>query len=133
MAFYTINKHLKEYKINDKKLTLKVFDYIFYGKGNPQNISEQTKILPKQLNEMRNEFLYWYPVDLRISAKELLPNHLTFFLFQHTALFPEHLPKAIGVNGMLSVESKKMSKSKGNFITLKDALNKYGADATRCA
>ncbi|MCK4885726.1 class I tRNA ligase family protein, partial [Candidatus Bathyarchaeota archaeon] len=133
MAFYTINKHLKQYNIKSEQLTPEVFDYIFYGKGNPQTIAEQTKIDSKILDEMRKEFLYWYPVDLRVSAKELLPNHLTFFLFQHTALFPDHLPQAIGVNGMLSIEGKKMSKSKGNFITLKDALNHFGADATRCA
>jgi len=133
MAFYTINKHLKKYNIQGEQLTLEVFDYIFYGKGNTQTISEQIKIPAEQLDEMRNEFLYWYPLDLRISAKELLPNHLTFFLFQHTALFPDHLPRAVGVNGMLSIESKKMSKSKGNFITMKDALNQFGADATRCA
>jgi leucyl-tRNA synthetase len=133
MAFYTINKHLKQYNIKGEQLTPEVFDYIFYGKGDPQTVAEQTKIPTKQLDEMRNEFLYWYPVDLRVSAKELLPNHLTFFLFQHTALFPDHLPQAIGVNGMLSIEGKKMSKSKGNFITLKDALNHFGADATRCA
>ncbi len=133
MAFYTINKHLKQYNIKGEQLTPEVFDYIFYGKGDPQTVAEQTKIPTKQLDEMRNEFLYWYPVDLRVSAKELLPNHLAFFLFQHTALFPDHLPQAIGVNGMLSIEGKKMSKSKGNFITLKDALNHFGADATRCA
>ncbi|PVX25589.1 MAG: leucine--tRNA ligase [Candidatus Bathyarchaeum sp.] len=133
MAFYTINKHLKQYNIKGEQLTPEVFDYIFYGKGDPKTIAEQTNIPTKQLDEMRNEFLYWYPVDLRVSAKELLPNHLTFFLFQHTALFPNHLPKGVGVNGMLSIESKKMSKSKGNFITLKDALNRFGADATRCA
>ena len=133
MAFYTINKHLKKYNIQGDQLTLEVFDYIFYGKGNPETISGQTKIPTVQLEEMHDEFLYWYPLDLRISAKELLPNHLTFFLFQHTALFPKHLPRAVGVNGMLSIEGKKMSKSKGNFITLKDALNKFGADATRCA
>ncbi len=133
MAFYTINKHLKQYKIKGEQLTPEVFDYIFYGKGNPKKISEQSKIDSKILDEMRNEFLYWYPLDLRISAKELLPNHLTFFLFQHAALFPDHLPQGIGVNGMLSIERKKMSKSKGNFITLKDALNQFGADATRCA
>ncbi len=133
MAFYTINKHLKQYNIKGEQLTPEVFDYLFYGKGDPKTVAEQTKIPTKQLDEMRNEFLYWYPVDLRVSAKELLPNHLTFFLFQHTALFPDHLPQAIGVNGMLSIEGKKMSKSKGNFITLKDALNHFGADATRCA
>jgi leucyl-tRNA synthetase len=133
MAFYTINKHLKKYKIKGEQLTFDVFDYIFYGKGKLENIARLSKIDSKILDEMRNEFLYWYPLDLRVSAKELLPNHLTFFLFQHTALFPEHLPQAIGVNGMLSIEGKKMSKSKGNFVTLKDALNEFGADATRCA
>jgi leucyl-tRNA synthetase len=133
MAFYTINKHLKQYKIKAEQLTTEVFDYIFYGKGNPEKIVDQTGIGRKILEEMRSAFLYWYPVDLRISAKELLPNHLTFFLFQHVALFPDHLPKGVGVNGMLSIEGKKMSKSKGNFVTLKDALNEFGADSTRCA
>jgi leucyl-tRNA synthetase len=133
MAFYTINNHLKKHNITAEQLTPQVFDYIFYGKGDPKKISKQTNIDAKILDEMRTEFLYWYPLDMRISAKELLPNHLTFFLFQHTALFPDHLPKGIGVNGMLSIEGKKMSKSKGNFITLKDALNQFGADATRCA
>jgi len=133
MAFYTINKHLKQHNIKAEQLTPKVFDYIFHGKGDPKKISEQTNIDTEILDEMRSEFLYWYPVDMRISAKELLPNHLTFFLFQHAALFPDNLPRGIGVNGMLSIEGKKMSKSKGNFVTLKDALNQFGADATRCA
>jgi leucyl-tRNA synthetase len=83
---------------------------------------------------MRSEFLYWYPFDLRNSAKELVPNHLTFCIFHHAALFPpQHWPKAMGVNGMLMVEGKQMHKSKGNFITMKGAVEKYGADATRCA
>jgi len=133
MAFYTINKHLKKYKIKGEQLSFEVFDYIFYGQGNLEKIAIQSQIDRKVLDEMRSEFLYWYPVDLRVSAKELLPNHLTFFLFQHTALFPDHLPKGIGVNGMLSIEGKKMSKSQGNFVTLKDAINEFGADATRCA
>jgi leucyl-tRNA synthetase len=78
--------------------------------------------------------LYWYPVDLRVSAKELVPNHLTFFVFQHVALFPpKNWPKAVGVNGMLMIEGKQMHKSKGNFIPAKKAIEKYGADATRCA
>ncbi len=133
MAFYTINKHLKQHHIKAEQLTVEVFDYIFYGRGNQEKIAAQSQIRSKILDEMRSEFLYWYPVDLRVSAKELLPNHLTFFLFQHVALFPNHLPRGVGVNGMLSIEGKKMSKSKGNFVTLKDALNEFGADASRCA
>ena len=82
---------------------------------------------------MRKEFLYWYPLDLRNSAKELVPNHLSFCIFHHAALFPpEHWPRGFGVNGMLMIEGKQMHKSKGNFITMKGAVDKYGADATRC-
>jgi leucyl-tRNA synthetase len=78
--------------------------------------------------------MYWYPVDMRNSAKELIPNHLTFFLFHHVALFPEkHWPKIIAANGMLKIEGKKMSKSKGNFVTFRSTIEKYGADSTRCA
>ena len=133
MAFYTINKHIREYGIKPEQLTGEVFDYVFYGKGKVEETSKKSRISREVLEAMRNEFLYWYPVDLRISAKELVPNHLTFFLFQHAALFPEHLPKIIGVNGVLSIEGKKMSKSKGNFVTLRGAIDQYGADATRCA
>ena len=111
-----------------------MFDYIFYGKGNLAQLSATAGISAVLLDSMRCEFLYWYPFDLRNSAKELVPNHLTFCIFHHAALFPsEHWPKAMGVNGMLMVEGKQMHKSKGNFITMKAAIEKYGADATRCA
>ena len=134
MAFYTVNKHIRQHKIKPEQLTPEVFDYIFYGKGDKNIISSTTGIGSEILEEMRKEFLYWYPVDLRNSAKELVPNHLTFFIFHHVALFPpEHWPKAVGVNGMLMIEGRKMSKSKGNFITLKNAVEEYGADATRMA
>jgi leucyl-tRNA synthetase len=111
-----------------------VFDYIFYGKGETENICKTSDIPADILEDMRNEFLYWYPFDLRVSAKELVPNHLSFCIFHHAALFPrEHWPRAMGVNGMLMIEGKQMHKSKGNFITMKNAVDKYGADATRCA
>jgi len=134
MAFYTVNKHIRKHDIKPEQLFPDVFDYVFYGIGKPDQIAEKTKIPAKVVDEMRQEFLYWYPVDLRNSAKELVPNHLTFFLFHHTALFPpEHWPKAIAVNGMLMIEGNKMSKSKGNFITMHQAIQQYGADATRTA
>jgi len=134
MAFYTINKHVKQHNIKPEQLVPEVFDYIFHGRGKAEDVATLSKIKPEILESMRNEFLYWYPVDLRNSAKELVPNHLTFYLFQHVAMFPpEQWPKAIGVNGMLMIEGNKMSKSKGNFVTLKSAVEQYGADATRCA
>lgn len=132
MAFYTINKHISQNKISPKALTKEVFDYLFLGKGNPDKIGTE-EIGAELLKAMRQEFLYWYPIDLRNSAKELVPNHLSFCVFHHAALFPpEHWPRGIGVNGMLMIEGKQMHKSKGNFITMKGAVDKYGADATRC-
>ncbi len=134
MAFYTISKQIREHSIKPEALTREVFDYVFFGKGNAETISPATGLNAELLNEMREEFLYWYPFDLRVSAKELVPNHLTFCIFHHVALFPVELwPRAIGVNGMLMIEGKQMHKSKGNFITMKGAVEKYGADATRCA
>jgi leucyl-tRNA synthetase len=134
MTFYTINKHIRQYGIKPEALTSEAFDYIFYGKGDAAKLSKTMKINVETLKEMHEEFLYWYPFDLRISAKELVPNHLTFCIFQHTALFPpEQWPKAIGVNGMLMIEGKQMHKSKGNFVTMNNAVERYGADATRCA
>ncbi len=134
MAFYTINKHIRQNNIQPESLTPEVFDYIFYGKGDKTALSQASGISVDLLDAMRSEFLYWYPLDLRNSAKELVPNHLSFCVFHHAALFPpEHWPRAIGVNGMLMVEGEGMHKSKGNFITMKGAIEKYGADATRCA
>jgi leucyl-tRNA synthetase len=134
MAFYTINKHIKQNNIKPEALTPEVFDYVFYGKGSSSQLEASVGIKASLLDSMRSEFLYWYPFDLRNSAKELVPNHLSFCIFHHAALFPpEHWPKAIGVNGMLMVEGKQMHKSKGNFITMKGAVEKYGADATRCS
>ncbi len=134
MAFYTINKHIKQNNIKSESLTPEIFDYVFYGKGNPAQLENIVGINASLLEAMRSEFSYWYPFDLRNSAKELVPNHLSFCIFHHAALFPPELwPQAIGVNGMLMVEGKQMHKSKGNFITMKGAIEKYGADATRCA
>jgi leucyl-tRNA synthetase len=138
MSFYTINKHIRQHNIKPEELTREVFDYIFFGKGGPATqiiaISKDTGLTIDVLEEMRTEFLYWYPFDLRVSAKELVPNHLTFCIFHHAALFPrEQWPRAIGVNGMLMIEGKQMHKSKGNFVTMKNAVEQYGADATRCA
>jgi len=134
MAFYTINKHIKQHDIKPEMLTNDVFNYIFYGKGDIKEIASNSRITTELLEEMHKEFLYWYPVDLRVSAKELVPNHLTFFIFHHVALFPQkHWPKAIGANGMLMIEGEQMHRHLGNFVTMKNAIEQYGADATRCA
>ena len=134
MAYYTMSKFVNQEKVAPENLTPAVLDYVFFGKGNPPNIAKAAGTTEKRLKDLRAEFAYWYPVDLRNSAKELIPNHLTFFAFHHAALFPEkHWPRGFSVNGMIQIEGKKMSKTAGNFVTWRGALDKYGADGFRVA
>lgn len=137
MAYYTISKYLQHpdaYNISWEKIGEEFFDYVFLGVGDPEKVASEIGIARDLLEAMREEFLYWYPVDLRISGKDLLPNHLVFFVMHHVAIFPPHQwPRGIGVNGWVLVGGKKMSKSLGNFITLRQALDIWGADATRFA
>jgi len=135
MAYYTISKYLQHperYGISWDKLDCSFFDYVFLGVGDEESVARRTGIAPELLRRMREEFLYWYPVDMRVSGKDLLPNHLVFFIFHHVAIFPpEHWPRGICINGWINVAGEKMSKHKGNFILLRDALKWWGADATR--
>ncbi len=129
MAYYTVAHLLKE--IDPERLTDEVFDFVFYGRGNLATISQSTGIPSQLLEEMRREFEYWYPLDYRMSASELIPNHLTFFIFHHALLFPRHLPRGIVTFGMAVLEGEKMSSSKGNIIEVNRSVEEYGADVVR--
>jgi len=132
MAYYTLARIINEKKIPEKKLTDEVFDYVFSGKGNPISISKNSKLNKEVLREMRKEFDYFYPVDLRNSGKDLVQHHLTFFIFHHVALFDKkYWPKAIGVNGYVNVSGTKMSKSKGNILPVEELVKNVGADLVR--
>jgi len=137
MAYYTI-AHLLQGGVFDgskpgsanvkpEQMTREVWDHIFRNGPAPK-----TDIPTETLALMKKEFNYWYPVDLRVSGKDLIQNHLTFFIYNHTALFPEHQwPKGIRANGHILLNGDKMSKSTGNFLTLSDAVDKYSADGMR--
>jgi leucyl-tRNA synthetase len=130
MAFYTIahiiNKH------DPDKITPEVFDFIFLGKGLSEKISNNTGMPHEDIVDARKSFEYWYPLDWRLSAQELVQNHLTFFIFHHAAIFAKNrLPKGIATWGMGLLEGGKMSSSKGNVVLAYDAVEKYGADSVR--
>lgn len=132
MAFYTIAHIIRREKIKPEQLRPEVFDYIFYGRGNPEQLSAETGIPVDVLEEMRREFTYWYPVDQRHTGIAHISNHLSFFVYHHVALFPEeHWPRMITLNEMVIREGAKMSKSKGNVILLRDIVEKYSADLYR--
>ena len=83
---------------------------------------------------MREEFEYWYPMDLRCSGKDLIKNHLTMSLFNHRAIWDDSkMPRGFFCNGYVNVNDQKMSKSTGNFLTIQDVIKVYGADPTRVA
>jgi len=133
MAYYTISHIIKENDITAEQLKDEVFDYVFLGKGNVEEVAKISGIEKSVLERMRREFEYFYPVDLRNSAKELVPNHLTFYVFHHVAIWedPKYWPKAVAVNGFVTLEGEKMSKSKGNLIPLRNVIERFGADLVR--
>lgn len=71
--------------ITADQMTTEVWDYVFFEKAPfPAN----TSIPREKLDLMKREFRFWYPVDLRVSGKDLVPNHLTYFLYNHVAMWP---------------------------------------------
>ncbi|MFX1295758.1 MAG: class I tRNA ligase family protein, partial [Promethearchaeota archaeon] len=132
MSFYTIAHHIKYYRIQPEQLIPEFFDYVFLGKSNPSNLSKKTDINIEWLETMRNEFLYWYPVDHRHTAIMHISNHLSFFIFHHVAIFPEkYWPKIVTLIEPVIVAGQKMGKSKGNIIPLAQIQTKYSADLFR--
>merc|ERR1719397_972708 len=112
-------------------MTPEVWDHIFLGAPKPK-----TSIPVSALDKMRREFEYWYPLDLRVSGKDLVPNHLTYAVYNHVAMWPDNKEKwiqGIRANGHLLLNSEKMSKSTGNFMTLSDAIDAFSADGMRLA
>ncbi|MCG2827859.1 leucine--tRNA ligase [Methanothermobacter sp. K4] len=117
MAYYTIAHKLRG--MDPEKLDDEFFDSVFLDESG-------------EGAELREEFSYWYPLDWRLSAKDLIGNHLTFHIFHHSAIFPEsHWPRGVVVFGMGLLEGNKMSSSKGNVILLRDAIERHGADVVR--
>ena len=140
MAYYTISHFLhsdlfgKEqgiFKIKPEQMTDEVWDYITRRREIDDDSIKESGIPKVELETLRRQLEYWYPLDMRVSGKDLIPNHLTFCLYIHAALFPKKLwPRSIRANGKYTRETKfmhlsltklghlllngaKMSKSKG--------------------
>ena len=143
MSYYTISHLLhsdtfgsKPGKLNirPEQMSDQVWDCIFHRTEISEDLVSSSEISKESFQTMRREFEYWYPLDMRVSGKDLIPNHLTFMLYIHLALFPrEYWPRSVRSNGHLLLNGSKMSKSTGNFLTLSEAVKKFGADATRIA
>ena len=141
MAYYTVANLLQgdiygsspgSLHIKAEEMTHEVWNYIFF-KDRPMPV---TTIPKDKLDTMRNEFQYWYPIDIRSSGKDLVQNHLTYWLYNHTAVWdkePDRWPKSVRANGHLLMDGEKMSKSVGNIISLSEGVQLYSADGMRLA
>ncbi|XP_046907783.1 leucine--tRNA ligase, cytoplasmic isoform X1 [Hypomesus transpacificus] len=142
MAYYTVAHFLQGGVLNGQgpsplgikpeQMTREVWDFLFF-KSSP---FPKTDIPKEHLQRLRREFEYWYPVDVRVSGKDLVPNHLSYYLYNHVAMWPSDSgkwPQAVRANGHLLLNSEKMSKSTGNFLTLTEAIAKFSADGMRLA
>jgi len=134
MAYYVIAKYVNNKALSDDNITDLFFDYVLLGIGNADLVAKECKVPASTVEQIRKEFSYFYPVDSRHSGRDLVPNHLTFFIFNHVAIFEkENWPRQIVVNGSVLMEGKKMSKSLGNIIPLRAAIKEHGADTIRLA
>jgi len=132
MSLYPIIHKIRELGLKPEQMNDAFFDYVCLGTGEPAKVAKAANVPFRELKAVREEFDYWYGVDQRHTHQAHISNHLSFYIFAHSAVYPPaKWPKKISIHGMVISQGTKMSKSKGNVITLLDAVKNYGADGLR--
>ena len=123
-AYYIISKYVNENKVKPNEMTEEFFDFVFLGKGKSKN---------QIWDKIKDDFDYWYPVDINLGGKEHKTVHFPVFLMNHVAVMPENKrPQGIFVHWWVTQKGKeKISKSKGGVEHIAEAATKYGVDAMR--
>ncbi len=134
MSFFTYSHILKSRGIKPEQLKPEFFDYVVESKGTLEATAKATGIDHKTIKDCKESFEYWYQNTSSHSGPDLITNHLTMYVFNHTAIMPEkYWPKQIVTNGFINYEGEKMSKSLGSVVPLADGIGKFGADPLRMA
>ncbi len=128
-AYYTLAHLVNEGLLAPQEMTEEFFDYAFLGKGGAPADANRKALWDKA----KEEFDYWYPVDINLGGKEHKTVHFPVFVMNHVAVLPpKRWPKGIFVHWWVTQEGgEKMSKSKGGAEPIPGAVGKYGADALR--
>lgn len=123
-AYYVIAPYVNQGRLQPEDMSLAFFDYVFLGQGEPAD---------PLWDEIRRDFLFWYPVDINLGGKEHKTVHFPVFIMNHVAIMePEHWPRGIFVNWWITQQSgEKISKSKGGAMPIPDAAERYGVDTMR--
>ena len=129
-AVYTNSTSLREIYNEVGSLPDDLLDYVFLGTNLPEG--KYPGEIKRKAGEARKSFEYWYAVDIRLTTNPHLTNHLAFYIMNHAAIFPrKYWPKGIVISGLVTSEGAKISKSKGNAISLLKIANNYSSDIYR--
>lgn len=136
-SYYIVSKYFNSGKLTVEDLTEEFFDYVFLVKEFDEKKIEEIK---KNVGEekfkvweiVKEEFDYFYPLDINLGGKEHKTVHFPVFLMNHVAILPENKwPKGIFVNWWVTGKGSKISKSKGGAEPIPQAIEKFGVDAMR--
>ena len=133
MAYFIVRRFVSLGRLRTDQLTPAFFEYVFRGAGPGEPTIER----PLQ-EEVRAEFLFWYPLDFNIGGKEHKRVHFPVFLYTHARLLPFELaPKGIFVHHWITGPtggklSKKEAGAKGGRIpSIEEAVRRWGPDPLR--
>lgn len=94
--------------------------------------------LPLNSSEAKERFKRWMPVDIYVGGQEHAVLHLLYARFWYRFLYDigvvptkEPFYKVINQGIILGPDNEKMSKSKGNIISVDEIIESHGADALR--
>lgn len=130
-AYYIISKYINNGELDPENITDELYDFIFLGKKNEENNYGNVKY--ELAKKIKNDFDYWYPVDINLGGKEHKTVHFPVYVMNHVAIMPENKwPRGIFVNWWVTqTHGDKISKSKGGAEPIPDAAMKYSVDAMR--
>jgi leucyl-tRNA synthetase len=132
-AYFVVRRFVSDGRVAESSLTDALFDYVFEGRG-----PGEPTVDPRLLEELRAEFLYWYPLDYNTGGKEHKRVHYPAFLFTNARLLPEALrPRGLFVHWWLTgpggqkISKKEIGRKGGAIPPVREALEAWGADALR--
>ncbi|MCL1978775.1 MAG: leucine--tRNA ligase [Methanomassiliicoccaceae archaeon] len=130
--YYIVSIYANDGRISPENMTEEFFDHVVLGKGDVKKVSDSTGVPADILKEIRDDILYWYPLDVNLGGKEHMTVHFPAFLFNHRAILPDDMqPRGILVNWYITGKKNKISKSKGGAQPIPGAVEEFGVDALR--
>lgn len=133
MAYFVVRRFVHAGRLRVEHLTDAFFDYVFRGRG-----PGEPGVDPALQEEVRAEFLYWYPLDYNIGGKEHKRVHFPVFLYTHARLLPPELqPRGIYVHGWVTGPAGAKISKKEAFVTgarippTDRAMEEWGPDPLR--